>query len=64
MKITKAVKPISASLISLAIAGAVSAAPNQYGMSLQQELLTTENGAITARPQAAVNTLGMWPKNK
>ncbi|WP_221074336.1 alkyl sulfatase dimerization domain-containing protein [Agarivorans aestuarii] len=56
MKITKAVKPISASLISLAIAGAVSAAPNQYGMSLQQELVTTDNGAITARPQAAVNT--------
>ncbi|WP_240205619.1 alkyl sulfatase dimerization domain-containing protein [Vibrio sp. CyArs1] len=49
------IKPLTITIMSLALAGTVSASQNQYGMSLHHELVTTHNGAITTQPQAAVN---------
>ncbi|MGR5294381.1 alkyl sulfatase dimerization domain-containing protein [Vibrio mediterranei] len=49
------IKPLTITIMSLALAGTVSASQNQYGMSLHHDLVTTHNGAITTQPQAAVN---------
>ena len=48
-------KSISIVLFSFGLVSAALAVQGQYGMSLQTELTTADNGAVTTVPQASVD---------
>ena len=51
----KPVRVITAMILSSGLVGAAYAQSDQYGMSLQEELTTAANGAVTTIPQANVD---------
>lgn len=55
MTISNSIKTLTATFIGFAITGIAHAQSHQYGMSLHDELVTTNSGAITTHPQANVD---------
>ena len=51
----KSIRSLFGMLLSVGLVGVASAQSDQYGMSLQTELTTTDNGAVTTIPQANVD---------
>jgi hypothetical protein len=53
--VRKSIKILTAMLLGVGLVGVASAQSDQYGMSLQTELTTAANGAVTTIPQANVD---------